>query len=122
MAKLVLNLPYTLLQAFSQRDDDIPPFHAQDDTTDNFRIPGDVWSQRVVRIGRSIIQSTTSPSGHSRASSQLPVTHSAVATTTKGEARAAASTPAAGDDAQTVDLIQRTIKFRNEQQSSRSED
>lgn len=126
LGKLGFFIPRTLSRAISSRSEDPEPFYvaegAEDATTDIeqrlrrrpgwSRTGGDSLPNRVVRIGRSIIQSGSNSRSGSRSNVHTPHPLSAAPTVAREEGTNAGQSAAAS----TADVVlQRTIRFPDEE-------
>lgn len=125
LGKLGFFIPRTLSRAISSRSEDPEPFYiaggAADATTDIeqrlrrrpgwSRTGGDSLPNRVVRIGRSIIDSGTNSRSQSRSNTHTPMPLSTAPTVARGEGPSAEQSAAAS----AADIgLQRTIRFPDE--------
>lgn len=126
LGKLGFFIPRTLSRAISARSDDPEPFHiaegAEDAMTDieqrlrrrpgYSRSGGDSLPNRVVRIGRSLVQSGSTSRSQSRSTVHAPMPLSTAPTVARSEGVGAGPSAAASS----ADVgLQRTIRFPDEE-------
>jgi NhaP-type Na+/H+ or K+/H+ antiporter len=125
LGKLGFFIPRTLSRAISSMSEDPEPFYisegAEDATTDIeqrlrrrpgwSRTGGDSLPHRVVRIGRSVIQSSSNSRNHSRSNVHTPMPLSTAPTIAREDPSTEGSASASAADVG----LQRTIRFPDEE-------